>query len=67
MTNTTQHPLRAERERQHLSQGELAERAEVSRWTVTRIENWQRKPTRSTTKALALALGVSPAVLRPHG
>jgi transcriptional regulator with XRE-family HTH domain len=66
MTNTM-HPVRAERLKQGLSQPELAERAGLARETVCRIETGRRKPMRATIKVLALALGVTPAELRPLG
>ena len=55
--------LRAIRERQALSQAELADRAGISRVSVVRIENGDAEPYPSTTRKLAAALGVAPADL----
>jgi len=61
------HPVRAERLRQGLSQPELAERAGLSRFTITRIETGRRIPHRATLTVLALALGVTPAEISQRG
>ncbi len=58
MQKTTQ--LRELRDRASLSQGELAERAGVSRATITDLERGKRKPQPKTRRKLAEALGVEP-------
>jgi transcriptional regulator with XRE-family HTH domain len=55
--------LRALRDRQALSQRDLAERAGVSPTTVARIECGQLEPRPSTVRKLARALGVEPEAL----
>jgi len=42
------HPLTKWRKRHGISQGDLAERISVSRWTVNRIECGERFPSRET-------------------
>lgn len=64
MENSSPHPIRTERLRQKLTQQQLADRAEVSKYVVCRVECGHTTPRRSTLKALALALGVTPAQLR---
>lgn len=64
MTTPAVHPVRAERLKQGLTQPQLAERAGLSRFTVSRIETGVRKPMRATVTVLALALGVTPAELQ---
>lgn len=55
--------LRAVRERRFLSQGDLADRAGLTRATVSRIELGRLQPRFSTVRRLAAALGVEPAEL----
>lgn len=55
--------LRLVRERQALSQKELAAKAGVSPVTISRVENGVDDPQPSTIRKLAKALGVKPADL----
>ena len=55
--------LRAERNRKSMSQDELAERAGVSRTSISAYETATAKPTLENAVALAIALGVTPNVL----
>ena len=50
-----------------LTQGELAELAQLNRHTVIALEAGDRIPKSSTADALAEALGVSTATLFPEG
>ena len=50
--------LREFRERLFLSQGELADKAGVTKATVNRLEKELHKPTYRTIRKLAAALGV---------
>ena len=52
--------LRGVRERQALTQQELAERAGISRVTVVRLESGLDDPRPPTVRKLAVALGVLP-------
>jgi transcriptional regulator with XRE-family HTH domain len=61
------HPVRAERLRQGLTQPQLAARAGLSRFTITRLETGKHQPTRAVKTVLAIALGVTPAELFPRG
>lgn len=55
--------LKATRERQFLTQGDLAKRSGVSRVTINRIEHQLLEPRFSTIRKLARALKVEPAEL----
>ena len=55
--------LRAVRERKALTQQQLAERAGITRGTVTRIEKGLDEPYPTTVRKLADALGVDPEQL----
>ncbi len=55
--------LREERERQRLSQEELAFRAELHRTYVSGVERGVRNPTVKIVARLAEALGVEPSAL----
>jgi transcriptional regulator with XRE-family HTH domain len=55
--------LRAVRERQLLTQAELAERARVNPKTVIALEAGAEHPRPSTVRKLAAALGVAPSEL----
>jgi transcriptional regulator with XRE-family HTH domain len=55
--------LRRVRLEQFLSQAELARRSGVHALTVTRLEAGRTAPSTRTVRALAQALGVSPATL----
>lgn len=55
--------LRGERERQGLSQEELAFRAELHRTYVSGVERGVRNPTVKIVARLAEALGVEPSAL----
>ena len=55
--------LRAERNRKSMSQDELAEKAGVSRTSISAYETATAKPTLKNVVALAIALGVTPNVL----
>ena len=55
--------LRATRERQFLTQAELAARSGVSRVTINRIEQQALEPRFSTIRKLARALRVQPVEL----
>ena len=52
--------LTAWRERRALSQRDLARLAEVSQFSISRIETGQQKPRPSTLRKLARALNLSP-------
>jgi len=56
--------LRAWREHRTLTQQELANRAGVARRTIVGLEAGSRRPHPSTLRALAAALGATPAQLR---
>jgi len=55
--------LRALRERKVLTQQELAEKAGITRATLSRLEAGAENPYPSTIRKLAAALGVEPQVL----
>ncbi len=55
--------LKSHRERQALTQAELAKKAGISRVTVARVEACLDDPYPSTVRKLADALGVKPAAL----
>lgn len=55
--------LRAERNRKSMSQDELAEKAGVSRTSISAYETATAKPTLENAVSLAIALGVTPNVL----
>lgn len=55
--------LRAERNRKSMSQDELAEKAGVSRTSISAYETATAKPTLENAVALAIALSVTPNVL----
>lgn len=55
--------LRAERNRKRMSQDELAEKAGVSRTSISAYETATAKPTLENAVALAIALDVTPNVL----
>ena len=55
--------VRALRKARKLSQAALAERAQLTRAYVTRLESGQQDPSLSTITALANALRVAPASL----
>jgi predicted transcriptional regulator len=55
--------LKATRERQFLTQADLAARSGVSRVTINRIEQQLLEPRFSTIRKLARALKVEPAAL----
>jgi transcriptional regulator with XRE-family HTH domain len=61
---TKNHPLRLARRAAGMTQAQLAERAGVSYFTVSRTENGQT-PRRATLFALAYALNTVPAALTP--
>ena len=52
--------LKELRERQFLTQGELAQKAGLGRDTVNQIERGKQKPYFRTVRKLAKALGVKP-------
>ena len=58
--------LRAARAFRGWTQQELAERAELSRWTVCRIERGHEEPSLRTAQRLCQALGLSSEVLFPQ-
>ena len=55
--------LKTVRERRALSQGELAQRAGISRSALIAIEHCDAEPRPSTVRKLAVVLAVSPAEL----
>ena len=59
--------LRTLRERQALTQRELADLAGVSRTTIVTLEQGADSPYPSTVRKLARALGVAPAELMNDG
>jgi transcriptional regulator with XRE-family HTH domain len=63
--------LKALRERRALSQAELAEKAGITRATLSRLEGGAERPYPSTIRKIAAALGVEPGDLmdtdRPGG
>ena len=59
--------LRTLRERQALTQRELADLAGVSRTTIVTLEQGADSPYPSTVRKLARALGVTPAELMNDG
>jgi transcriptional regulator with XRE-family HTH domain len=50
-----------------MTQGELAQASGIGRVTIARLEIGQSEARPSTTRALARALGVKPAVLMAEG
>jgi len=52
--------LREIRERQFLTQVELADKAQISEITLNRLEKGRQKPRFSTIRKLAKALGLEP-------
>jgi transcriptional regulator with XRE-family HTH domain len=52
--------LREIREKQFLTQVELADKAQISEITLNRLENRKQKPRFVTIRKLAKALGVEP-------
>ncbi len=52
--------LKELRKKSFLTQEELAKKANISRYTVTRIESGKAKPSISSARALAKALKVKP-------
>jgi DNA-binding transcriptional regulator YiaG len=63
MTDT--HPLKAFRDREQLSQHDLARLIGVSRPSVTRWENGTRKPDGRQLSLIQKKTGIAPADLRP--
>lgn len=59
------HPLKAFRDREKLSQGQLAKLLGVSRPSVTRWENHTRQPDEDKLPVIAEKTGIQPSVLRP--
>jgi transcriptional regulator with XRE-family HTH domain len=59
------HPLRAYRERQRLSQQELADRLDVDKSTVWRWETGKRKIDEEKIPLVAGLTGIAPRALRP--
>lgn len=59
--------LREARERQFVTQQELAERTGLTEATISRIENGLNQPRISTVRRLADALGVQPEELVQWG
>ena len=55
--------LKTVRERRALSQGELAQRAGISRSALNQIENGGAEPRPSTVRKIAAVLAVSPSEL----
>ena len=55
--------LRAQRQRQNLSQEELAHRAGITRLAVSQLERGLVQPRPPTLRKLAEALGIKPASL----
>jgi transcriptional regulator with XRE-family HTH domain len=55
--------LKEVRERQLLTQAELAQRSGVAETTINRLENARHEARFSTVRKLAAALGVEPQVL----
>ena len=55
--------LREWRERKALSQRDLARRAAVSQYSISKIETGQQKPRPSTLRRLAEALDLTPEAL----
>lgn len=59
------HPLTDFREREGLSQDDLAKLIGVTRETVTRWENGSRKPDEERLPKIAKETGIQPGTLRP--
>ena len=59
------HPLREFRDREKLSQGQLAELLGVSRVSVTRWENRTRLPDEKHLPLIQQKTGIQPSALRP--
>lgn len=59
------HPLTDFREREGLSQDDLAKLIGVSRETITRWENGARKPDENRLPKIAKETGIQPSILRP--
>ena len=57
------HRLREEREKQHISQIDLAFKAQLSQNIVALIETGKRVPNINTLFKISDALGISPAIL----
>ena len=60
------HPLKAYRERNGLTQGQLAEILGVSDATITHIENWRRRVTPENAKEWETIVPISKSVLCPE-
>lgn len=58
-------PLKAFRERESLSQDDLAKLIGVTRETVTRWENGTRKPDEDKLPTIAEKTGIQPSEMRP--
>lgn len=61
----SQNPLKDFREREGLSQADLAKLIGVSRETVTRWENGTRNPDEDKLPTIAEKTGITPSILRP--
>ena len=61
----TDHPLKEFRDREKLSQGQLAELLGVSRVSVTRWENRTRLPDEKHLPRIHEKTGIQPSALRP--
>jgi transcriptional regulator with XRE-family HTH domain len=59
------HPLKTFREREGLTQDQLAKLVGVTRETVTRWENRTRQPDEDKLPRIAKKTGIQPSVLRP--
>ena len=59
------HPLTDFREREGLSQDDLAKLIGVSRETITRWENGTRNPDEDKLQKIAKETGIQPSTLRP--
>jgi transcriptional regulator with XRE-family HTH domain len=66
MTTQTQHPLIGLREQAGLSQRQLAQQADLSPHTISRIERGVHSPTDRVRVRLARALGVEPQDISPY-
>ena len=65
MRMDTKHPLTVYRNESKVSQGELAERLGVGKWTVTSIEHGRRVPSPKLAIKIEAATGIPRAALRP--
>lgn len=63
---TEAHPITRYREQHNLSQAEFAEAVGVTRWTINRIECWQRRPGFHLMRKIKDETGIEFEQLRPE-